>query len=658
MASQKTAKTKKEEANLMLVYVVPIARGVGKEYLTYYTAKNVQPGSIVSVPIRSRTKHALVVHTEPAGDLKAQVKSSAYALKKVHSVNAQQFFLPSFIRAAQTAADYFAHTTGSVLSALTPAAIHTFPETIFRKQGSIAQEHPKDTETKTEQYLIQASDAERISTYKSIIREEFAQKNSVFFCLPEISEIEQVAETLERGIEEYTYIFHSSMTKKAITEQWKKILKVDHPVLIIATGQFLSLPRTDIHTIIVEKESSRAYKQTSRPFVDMRTFAELLAQETQARLIMGDIFLRPETLYRARHGAFAEFAPLVFRPLSSAQQQVIDMRPYTEAIKNKRVKKLDIVSKELHAVIEEQRNQSEHLFILTARRGLHPITICNDCGTVHMCEHCSAPTVLHKPKTTGKIDKNAAVCHKCGTRQTASDVCGNCGGWRLTTLGAGIEYVEEEITRLYPDTTIFRLDRDTATTHKKAKEIRDAFYNTPGSIMLGTEMAVSYLNQDVAHVAVVSIDSLFTIPDFRINERVFTLLIRLREKATKQFLIQTRDIENRIFSYATKGNMIDFYREEIAERKILKYPPFVTLIKIALEGPRQSVETQATRIADTLTAYETESYPAFTTTVKGKYRHNVLIKIPHGEWIDPFVLRTLRELPQSASISVDPEDVL
>lgn len=659
MTTKKT-ETKKEET-LQLVHVIPIARGIGKEYLTYYTTKQVEVGSVVTVPIRSRLANALVVHTQPAGDLKAQLKSSQYKLKKLEQVKATQFFLPAFLDACKEAAEYFASTTGSVLSSMSPAAINAFPETIFRKKNapttlntSFAKEG-----TKQEPYLIQANDSERISTYKSVIREEFAQKRSVFFCLPEISEIEHVAETLERGIEDYTYIFHSSMTKKRILEQWKKVLKEEHPVLIIATGQFLSLPRNDIRTVILEKESARAYKRSIRPFVDIRTFAEIYTTHTGARLIMGDIFLRPETVYRARQGKLAEFSPLVFRTLSSAEQHIVDMRPYIEAIKNKRVKKMEILSEELKAAIENHKEKNENIFILTARRGLHPITVCNDCGTVHMCERCSAPTVLHKPKgTTGKVGKNDALCHKCGTIQSASDKCGNCGGWRLATLGAGIEYVEEEIKKAYPEATVFRLDRDVVTTHKKAIEVRDKFYATPGSILLGTEMAVSYLNQSVNNVAVASIDSLFTIPDFRINERIFTLLIRLRERATKRFIIQTRDIENRIFTYATKGNMIDFYREEIAERKILQYPPFVTLIKITFEGTRQSVDKQTEKVQKTLEAYETDVYPAFTSTVKNKFRANVLVKIPYGQWVDTFLLRTLRELPQSAAICVDPEDVL
>jgi len=651
-------KTKPEDgsgAGMHLVRVVPLARGVLKEELTYFTSKPVTVGSIVAVPIRRSSANALVVSVEEAYMSKSQLKASPYAVKKIDSIKAHTFFLPGFVSAAREAATHFATTTGAVLTALTPAAVNTYPKEVFQK-GAPLTARPNSAHasagTLKQTFLVQSEDKERVSTYKSVVREEFAKGASVFFCLPEISEIERIAGTLARGIEEYTYVLHGSMTKKEILTSWNKALKEEHPVLIIATGQFLSLPRPDITTIILDKESSRAYKQITRPFVDIRTFAEMYTRHTGARLIVGDIFLRPETIYKQREGQATELSPLKFRALSTADQAVIDMKQYTDSSGKKT---FVLFSDELRALIKKHREESENTFILTARRGLHSTTVCNDCGNTVLCTRCSAPTVLHK----GSTEKdNRAICHKCGLEQEASDRCNTCGGWRLATLGAGIEHIEEELKKEFPDLHIFRIDKDTVSTHKKAVEMREKFYNTPGSVLLGTEMAVAYLDREVDNAAIVSVDSLFTIPDFRINERVFNVLLRLRLRATRNFLIQTRDIENRIFDYATKGNMIDFYREEIAERKILVYPPFVTLIKITREGVRASVEKDMDKLAHELQEYKPVVFPAFITTIKGKYRLNMLLKIPAGEWVDEHLLNILRGLPPTFAIRVDPEDVL
>ena len=57
--------------------------------------------------------------------------------------------------------------------------------------------------------------------------------------------------------------------------------------------------------------------------------------------------------------------------------------------------------------------------------------------------------------------------------------------------------------------------------------------------------------------------------------------------------------------------MMDFYREEIAERKIFGYPPFSTLIKITREGGEVSVRKDVEMLAITLAEYAPEVYEAF-----------------------------------------------
>ena len=61
-------------------------------------------------------------------------------------------------------------------------------------------------------------------------------------------------------IEQFVFVCHSKITKKQLIERWSNAVNEKHPVLIIATGLFLSLPRTDINTIIINEESSTLYK--------------------------------------------------------------------------------------------------------------------------------------------------------------------------------------------------------------------------------------------------------------------------------------------------------------------------------------------------------------------------------------------------------------
>ncbi len=638
---------------MKIVNVIPLAKGVFREQLSYFTSRETPSGSIVSVPVRGRRISALVVSSKDVSEEKAAIKASSYTIKKVDFLSAKNFFLPEFIEAAHDAAEYFVATTGEIIRSFTPQAV--LAESAKLKETPTMQPRRQSLKTpilKKEKFILQLPDEERLSAYKSLIREEFARQSSVFFCLPTIQDIEVVVDSLERGIKEYTFVLHGALSKKEMVKLWNKITEEKHPVLIVATATFLSIPRADIRTIILDKENSRSYKTFSRPFIDIRTFVEILTEKIGIRLILGDILLRPETLWRQEQGEFQELAPLKFRSISTATQTIVDMKEYK---KDTLHGAFNVLSTELRELIEKTKHGNDHLFILAGRRGLSPITVCGDCGAIFTCTRCSSPMVLHK---NTEERKNVFICHKCSSTVSAETRCKTCQSWRLTALGVGIEKVHEELMKDFPDIKIFRIDKDTTKNQKKAVEIRDQFYASPGSILLGTGMALHYLNKKVPTSAIVGIDSLFAIPDFRINEKIMNFLLLLREKTLKYFLIQTRNPDKKLFEYLTRGNLLDFYREEISERKTFGYPPFQMLIKITWSGKKAAAKDEIEKLSALLSGYEHITYPAFIQEVRGLYRMNTLIKLDRDRWVDKNLLEILRSIPPYFAVRIDPEDIL
>jgi primosomal protein N' (replication factor Y) len=635
--------------------VIPIAKGIPVETLTYFTGSEVSLGSVVKVPLRKKIISAIVVSIREVGDLKSEIKNSNFALKKIEKIKSYEFFRKEFIQAAADTAEYYVGSTGAVLNSIVPKyifenieKINILPETEAKKSSVVA-----------EKFVIQSNDEDRYAHYKSIIREEFAKGSSVFFCLPTIQDIEEAKSLLQKGIESYTYALHSSVSKTEVVQEINKILAEKHTVLIIATGGYLSIPRIDIGTIIVDKAATRSYKTQIRPYLDMRNFATYLAKRMNAKIIFGDLLLRAEVIHRFKKGEFVEITPLKFRSLATCTETLIDMRPKKDTVnptqinipKEKQVFK--IFSPELEKKIQETIENNERMFLFTARRGLSPSTVCADCGNIVKCNTCGAHTVLHKSNT-----ENFFLCHKCGERRSAFERCAHCLGARLTTLGIGSELVEEELKKAHPHKKIFRLDADIATTHKKALEIIESFYNSAGSILVGTEMALLYLQDMVENSAVVSVDSFFSIPDFRINERVLNILLKLRSITEKSLIIQTRDIEQKVFTYALSGNLIDFFRDEIEDREMLKYPPFSILIKISVSGSKDEIVNLTEKLHAAIAPYEIDIFPAFVPHTKGKYGINGIIKVPTHDWPHKQLLAILRSLPINFSINVDPDSLL
>ncbi len=640
---------------MYIVDVAPLARGISRESLSYFSLKPAQPGSLVRIPLRKKTVSGIVLECVNAEERKQEIRNATFEMKKVSDLKEQSFFLKEFLTAVKRTAFESIATTGSTLFSLAPNELLESLEELQGKEKiptTADTGKKRKTEAVHEKYIVQADEEERYAHYKSLIREQFARKNSLFFCFPSIQELEAALKKLEKGVEQYTYVFHSGLTPKVILEKTEAVLNEKHPVLILGTVPFLALPRSDIGGVVIERHFSRGYKTISRPFLDLRTFAENYAKELCAKLILGDIFLGTETIFHYQEGEYIDLYPPKFRSLSSAQFSVLDMRG-AKTVGGE----LPVLSPELQAIIRQTIDEGKRLFLFCARKGLSPMTVCSDCGTMVRCKHCGSGVVLHS-----SMKGNFFLCHTCGERRGTEERCTACESWKLVPLGIGIDRVKDEIEKQFPEVHLSVLERDAVKTHKKAKDVAEAFFKTPGSILLGTEMALPYLDQKVEFTGVVSMDSFFSIPDYRILEKIMDILLIVRGETVVRSLVKTRRPEELVFEFGLKGNMIDFYREETAIRNQFGYPPFSTVVKISLEGEKEVIAekmAEAQKIFDP--EYVMEVFPSFVRGQKGKSVLHAIIKIPENpksKWPDEAFINRALSLSPEFEIRVDPESLL
>ncbi len=73
---------------------------MSKEKLSYFSPENVPLGSVVSVPLRSRSVPALVVESEDAEAMKSELKTSAFAMKKINKAEPLSLFSSAFVKAS------------------------------------------------------------------------------------------------------------------------------------------------------------------------------------------------------------------------------------------------------------------------------------------------------------------------------------------------------------------------------------------------------------------------------------------------------------------------------------------------------------------------------------------------------------------------------
>lgn len=652
---------------MFIVEIIPITKGVPQDTLTYFTSKPVILGALVEVSIRNRIVPGLIVSVRDAVAEKTDLKAASFSIKKIGNIISSSIFTKEFLEAAEKTADYFAGTIGATLKTLVPAiafisATETTNSASTRDVETVLEQSHANQKINPNRLVLQSGEVERYGHYRSIVRGEFAKKKSVFMVLPTVEEAKRAASTIEKGIEHYTVLFHGKLGKKELADVWQKAKESEHPLLIIGTAGILSIPRRDIGFIIVEREGSPSYKLISPPYPDVRFFAKELAKTTGATLLLGDILLRVETVNSVESGDFFEFAPMQWRARSNASLKIANMKTTVDkrlAPHQREKKTFQTIGEDIALLVQKTRTENARMIIFAGRRGLATTTVCADCNTVVSCHQCSSPVILRLGDPEGKKG-NYFVCNKCGERRTAAERCSNCDGWRLIPLGIGSELIEKELTERFPGISIIRIDKDNTPTESSVTKAVAKFKATPGSILVGTELALLYTEGPIEYSAVASIDSLFSLPDFRITEKAFSLLLRVRGLAERECVVQTRMADNPIFEFARAGNLIDFSRSELADRKQYHYPPDRLLIKISVEGNREEIYEMMSELKTHLekSNFELEIYPAFIRTVKNKFILHGLLRLPPEKWPDPKLRDLLKSLPREFAVRVDPESLL
>ncbi|PIR44772.1 MAG: hypothetical protein COV10_02715 [Candidatus Vogelbacteria bacterium CG10_big_fil_rev_8_21_14_0_10_51_16] len=626
---------------MFILTVIPIARGIFKDSLTYFTADEVAPGSLITIPVRGRTVSGLVVDVTPAQNKKAELKSQTFAIKKMGEFKAKQFLTSAFLQACRSCADWHGEHMGQVIATQVPSAILSKPP-----KASPQREYQTNTLTTT--FALQESLLGRLTILKRFVRERFAKQESVIIVAPTIADVTALFEELQKGIETYAHILHGNCSDKIVRTRWSAIAESKRPVLLVCTPYFLSVPVPHLGCIILEHEHSFAYATIGRPHFDERLFARFLAEASGADLVLADSLLSLETLARYDAGEVQPLYQMSFRPGASAEQELVDMRKERKPGEPFRV--LGNASKR---AIANSITEGGSVFLLTHRKGLSPLTICQDCETVVTCPDCKKPLALF----AGVNQEQQFRCIGCRKLFPVRDRCNVCTSWRFALLGIGTEKVLAEVEELFPEAPWFRVDADATPSHEEARAICEEWRTTPGAILIGTEMTLYYLREAIPTVVVVSLDALFALPNFRIPEKMLHLLLACRELANNRLIIQTRKADEEIFSLLMRGDLQSWYRDELALRAQFHYPPATVLVKITLARGETALASELEHLATRWSDYHPTRYVGVARGGQRTTTH-LLLRIPRIEWPHPELVAMLRALPPSFMVQVDPENVL
>lgn len=638
---------------MKVITVIPLTKGMNTENLTYFTSKKIEIGNIVTITIKNKKTLGLVISSSNINEIKSDIKDLKFNLKKIIDVKEKSIFKKEYIESIFEINKYYVSKINNSLTSLIPSILK-------EKYGEIIPYFIEEKINITnkllnEKLIFQESFKNRISYYKTYIRNQFALKKSIFLILPTIEDIKEWNDILSKGIEQFTYTFHSDIKDKIIIENIKNILKEEHSILIIATPQYLSLPINKIETIILENESSNAYKMISKPYFDFRIFAEIYAKKINSKFIIGDNLISFENLKRYNEGEYNSIDSVSYR---------IERNPEIIINDIEKEKTFSIFKENDIKNILEATHKKENVFIFALRKGLGALTICNDCGHHIFCNKCNAPFILYSLKNKSR----KFMCNRCGTEKNTEIVCPDCTSWNLKTIGIGTDTVFHELKEKLPKIEIHKLNKEEVKNTKEAQKIIKEWEENKGSILIGTEMALFYIKNKISTSIIASFDSLFSIPNYKISEKIIHLLINILNITKDKLIINTKNTEDKSITSLKQRNILSFIREEMKDREDLNYPPYMRFIKITYIDEKNKMEKTKEFLENLFKEYQPIIYSGFINKIKNKYILHTLIKIDLKKWsfskignnlnIDENLYNKLNSLPSSFSIQIDPDDLL
>lgn len=473
--------------------------------------------------------------------------------------------------------------------------------------------------------------------YLEAIEKIRAAGKSAIVLVPEISLTAQTVGRFRSRFGDDIAVFHSRLTTTEKLVQWTRI-KQGKAHVVIGARSALFAPVQNLGLIVIDEEHETSYKQDQAPRYVSRDVAKKLTEITGATLVLGSATPSMEALYNTETKPDWTLTVMEERPGKALLPsiEIVDMR---KALKEQGASQA--FSKELKQALIETHKRGEKAVLLLNRRGFASFLMCEECGCVPECPHCSTSLTYHERT-------HELACHTCGRTWSLGYgenalKCPACGSAYLSALGMGTQRVEDEISLFLPEASVFRMDADTTKKRGSHEEILEAFDATDGAILLGTQMIAKGLDfSDVTLVGVINADTTLKLPDFRAPEKTFNLLEQVSGRAGRgdkpgRVFIQTYWAAHPAIKEVAKKDRTKFEEAEVAARKESFYPPFsrlgnVTVVssnrRRAEEVVHQFSAALAQEVAERPTWQVLGPSPCIKAKVKDRYRFHVLVKAP------------------------------
>ncbi len=460
-------------------------------------------------------------------------------------------------------------------------------------------------------------------------------------------------------------LWHSSETPAARREALRSIMK-GTARFIIGARSALFLPYASLGLLIVDEEHDSAFKQEGsgmhQVMYHARDMAVLRARHERIPVILSSATPSLETYVNVERGKYRHVT-LTRRSDQSALPAIhlLDMR-------KEKLEKNCWISPRLAGHVAEAIARGEQTLLFMNRRGYAPLVLCRACGHRYECPNCSAWLVYH-------AGRRRLQCHHCGLQVPLPPSCPECqaGGDQLAMCGPGVERVEEEVRKLFPQARICVISGDTSEDHTRLKCLLALVTMGEVDIVVGTQLlAKGHHFPSLTTVGVIDADAGLQGGDIRAAEKTYQLLHQLagragREEIRGRVYIQTYRPDHPLMQALASWNREKFLALEMEGRVRAGMPPYGRLCAVIVEGTPEEKVLEVARALSMSTPHLQDirvlgPAPAALYKLRGLYRLRFLMIAPRPVDVQAVVKPWCDAAPCPASvmirIDVDPVNFL
>jgi primosomal protein N' (replication factor Y) (superfamily II helicase) len=499
-----------------------------------------------------------------------------------------------------------------------------------------------------ERFLLRASYRRRVSTVFHAAEAVLRQQRGVILVTPEISRAEAFASAARARWGDRVDVFHSGLSPAIRYERWQR-LRSGAVDVVVGTRSAIFAPMPSVGLIYIDEEENSSLKEETEPRYHARDVAWMRAQLSTAVVLLGSAHPSLETMHLVGAGVSEQSqeaetyvgAMTVSKQVDAPEIHIVNLREtaYGTVLS-------DPMITGIHTALEARVG----VILFLNRKGFAPALICRDCGNTPLCPQCSVALTFYKQ--SGRL-----ACRYCGTSSSLPDTCPTCLAPRLQPGGIGTEAVEESTRRLFPHARVGRVDSATSSNSKHASSVRRQFLAGDLDVLIGTQMLCQgEPGLSAGFVGLIQADAGLHLPDFRASEHTYHTLMETiawarSEQTDGRVVLQTLLPTHYVIQAVANQDPALFYRQELAFRQALAYPPFTQLISLRVSGigldrSRQAADHWVEQLRASgpkqLTVWG--PIPSAIARLRDKYRWQIIVKSSEADLARQSVQNTLSDL--------------